>query len=69
MCKICPKTQLILVFSYYTQQFLNENPEIFKLFDSVCMHTYNERARHNNIKIYNVVFLQEFNALLVVVSN
>ena len=42
MCNIWPKVDLILVFSYHTRQFLNENQKMLKLFDSVCMHTYPE---------------------------
>ena len=32
------------------------------------MHTYIENTRHNNIKIYNTVCLQEFNVFFATIS-
>ena len=52
--------QLIRGSAVFITNLKNENQETFRLFDSTCMHR-KCHARHNNIKIYNVVCLQEFN--------
>ena len=55
MRNIWPKIKLVLIFSYDTQQFLNENEEIFKLFDSICIPIV-KVSRQDNIKIYSSFF-------------